>query len=202
MTVCATLALHLASAQTAELQQLVLDIEKLSQLKSILSEMKQGYAIIHGGYSTIKNLSEGNFNLHNGYLSSLLAINPALQKYQRVADIISNQALIVSEYKSAFTRYKNGGRFTSSELDYISSVYANLLKESLDNLSELTDVLTASKLRMSDAERIRTIDKLDADTQDKLSFLRSFNRRTSALDAQRAQALQDNRDTRQLYGMP
>jgi hypothetical protein len=54
----------IAAAQSAEVQQLLLNVEKLAQLKKILSNMKTGYQIVSGGYNTIKDISKGNFNLH------------------------------------------------------------------------------------------------------------------------------------------
>lgn len=48
------------NAQSAEIQQLILNIEKLSQFKKILSDMKKGYELLSGGYKTVKDMSEGN----------------------------------------------------------------------------------------------------------------------------------------------
>jgi hypothetical protein len=52
------------SAQSQEMQQLILNIEKLAQFKQILADMKKGYQILNGGYKAVKDLSKGNFNLH------------------------------------------------------------------------------------------------------------------------------------------
>ena len=55
-------------AQSTEIQQLLLNVEKLAQLKKILSNMKKGYEIVSNGYNTIKDISKGNFNLHDAFL--------------------------------------------------------------------------------------------------------------------------------------
>ena len=55
-------------AQSTEIQQLLLNVEKLAQLKKILSNMKKGYEIVSNGYNTIKDISKGNFNLHEAFL--------------------------------------------------------------------------------------------------------------------------------------
>jgi hypothetical protein len=39
----------------------------------------------------------------------------------------------------------------------MNSVYSQLVNQSLQNLDDLTNVLTAGKLRMSDDERMRAI---------------------------------------------
>lgn len=106
-------------AQAQELQQLLLNIEKLTQLKGILSDMKTGYQIYQQGYSSISQLSKGNFNLHSVYLNGLLSITPAVKNYGRVPEIISQQASLISEYKSAYDRFKQSGAFNASELNYM-----------------------------------------------------------------------------------
>lgn len=84
----------------------------------------------------------------------------------------------------------------------MGTVYNNLFKQSVNNLSALTMVMTASQLRMSDDERLRQIDGIDKDMQEKLSFLRSFNSRAAAIDAQRARQQQDSKSLQQLYNTP
>ena len=179
------LAAGQARAQTQDLQQLLLDIEKLTQLKSILSDMKTGYEILNGGYSQVKQIAAGNFTLHQGFLDGLLLISPQVRSYGRVADILLAQASIVSEYKKAYRRFNSSGNFEVGELDYMSEVYSQLTGASLKNLDALTLILTANKLRMSDEERLKAIDRIAADTDDKLAFLRQFNRNTSLLALQR-----------------
>ena len=93
-------------AQSYELARLILDIEKLSQLKSILSDLYKGYEILRSGYTTIKNISEGNFNLHKAFLDGLLAVSPVVQKYPRISEIMELQAKIIVEYKTALKRYR------------------------------------------------------------------------------------------------
>jgi hypothetical protein len=189
-----------AFGQAQDIEQLTLDIEKLAQFKQILSNMKKGYDVISSGYSTISSISQGTFNLHQGFLNGLLAVSPPLRAYSRVAQIISYQETLLSEYKSAFSNFKSGGRFTPQEISYMGTVYKNLFNQSVNNLSALTMVMTDSQLRMSDDERLRQIDGIDKDMQDKLSFLRSFNSRAAAIDAQRARQQQDSKSLQQLYG--
>jgi hypothetical protein len=187
-------------AQVQELEQLALDIEKLAQMKSILTEMYKGYEILTGGYNTIKSIAEGNFNLHSAYLNSLLQVSPAIKSYVRVADIITSQATLVTEYKAALKTFTGSGQFSATELNYLSTVYGNLFNKSLDNLDELVMVLTDSKLRASDAERLSSIDHIYTDMQDKLNFLRMFNGQAAVQGAQRQHNLQDINNVQSLLG--
>lgn len=188
-------------AQSDEAQQLLLNVEKLAQFKQILSDMKKGYQIVVTGYSTIKNLSQGNFNLHKTFLDALMEVSPAVRKYKKVADIINDQILIIKEYKNAFSRFKKDNNFNSDEIDYLGKVYTNLFKQSLNNLDELTIIITANKLRMSDDERLAAIDRIYNDMQDKLMFLRHFNNNTTILAVQRAREKNDAVTMKTIYGI-
>lgn len=201
LTVVTILRVQVVKAQSQELQQLLLNMEKLTQLKGILSDMKAGYQIYQKGYSTISSLSQGNFDLHAVYLNGLLQINPAVKSYGRVAGIISQQASLLSEYKKAYSRFKQSGSFSTGEIDYMGKVYDQLVRQSLDNINELTNVLTASKLRMTDDERIRAIDRIYASANDKLQFLRYFNRNGVMLSLQRTRETVDASALKQLYGI-
>jgi hypothetical protein len=186
-------------AQSFEAQQLLLNVEKLTQLKQILSDLKKGYEIVSRGYNMIKNISEGNFNLHQGFLDGLLQVSPVVRKYKRVVDIISNQTKIISEYKAAFAQFKQSRQFTPEELSYLSKVYSNLFDRSLKNLDALALVITAGKLRMSDDERLSAIDSIWKDVEEQLMFLRHFNANTKVLALQRLKEEGDISSLNKLY---
>lgn len=189
------------SAQSEEAQQLLLNVEKLAQLKQILSDLKKGYTIVSTGYNTIKNISQGNFNLHKTYLDGLLAVTPNVKNYRKVAQIISSQILIVKEYKSAYNRFKDDGNFNPEEIRYLSNVYTNLFDQSLKNLDALTIIITANKLRMTDDERLKAIDDIFDDMQDKLLFQRQFNNNTTILAIQRARDRKNAKSLQSIYGI-
>ncbi len=189
----------ITNAQTTEVQQLLLNYEKLNQLKNILRDMKKGYQVVSNGYTTIKNISEGNFNLHDTFISGLMTVSPAIKKYKRVADIIRYQKNIVNGYRNAFTRFKSNGSFNPDEIEYLGKVYHNLFNQSLRSLDELATVITSSKLSMSDDERLAAIDRIFADTEEKLQFLRHFNKNTSILALQRDKEKRDITRTEDLH---
>jgi hypothetical protein len=191
----------IAVAQSVEVQQLLLNVEKLAQLKKILSNMKTGYQIVSGGYNTIKDISKGNFNLHQTFLDGLMQVSPAVRKYRRIGEIIYMQGQLVKEYKSAFRRFEASNLFNANEITYIKNVYANLFNKSLQNLEELAMVVTSGKLRMSDDERLNAIDRIFNDAGDKLVFLRTFNKENNVLAIQRGREMVDTKISKKLNGL-
>lgn len=178
-------------AQSTEAQQLLLNVEKLSQLKNILSDMKKGYTLVSNGYKAVKDIAEGNFSLHEVFLDGMMLVSPEIKKYYRVADIITYQGRIVSEYKSAFKRFQASGNFSEEDISYLSGVYKRLFELSMDNLDDLLMVVTSTSLRMSDQDRLEAIDRIFEETQEKLVFLRAFNGQAAVLEKQRSRERAD-----------
>lgn len=176
---------NLCFGQSQEAKQLLLNVEKLAQLKLMLGHMKTGYQILSKGYTTISDLSKGNFNLHKTFLDGLLQISPAVRKYKKIADIIDLQLRIVKEYRSAFAEFKDNKLFTPGEIDHLGKVYGNLFSESLKTLEELAMVITAGELRMTDDERLKAINKIYDDVLGQYTFLNEFNNSTALLSLQR-----------------
>ncbi len=188
-------------AQAFELQQLILDIGKLAEMKRILSDMKTGYDIVSKGYSTVRDIAQGNFNLHEAFLDGLWLVSPTVRKYWKIPAIINYQVQIVKQYQSAFNSFKQAGSFNADEISYIGKVYSNLLNQSLKNITDLTTVIRANQMRMSDAERLKMIDHIYADMQDKVIFLNSFNNNNSLLGLQRAKEQNDVNTLQQMNGI-
>ena len=190
-----------AHAQAEEIQQLLLDLEKLNQFRAILDQLYKGYEILAKGYNTVKDLSQGNFNLHKLFLDKLLEISPAVKKYKRIVDIITCQTQLVKEYKAALSYFKNINVFSSDDMGYIQSVYGNLVDRTVNNLDELLMVITAQQLRMNDAERMNAIDKIYKDMEDKLTFLRTFNESTRLLANQKRRELLETQSLETIFGI-
>ncbi|MVT07699.1 TerB family tellurite resistance protein [Chitinophaga tropicalis] len=201
MLLTITLVPNRSAGQSHEIQQLLLNVEKLDQLRQILDQMYKGYQVLSQGYQKIKNITSGNFQLHQVFLDGLLLVSPEVRKYRRIPDIISSQLELLKEYKAAYRNFRESGQFSSRELDYLYKVYNGLLKESGDQLEELAMIITDSKLRMSDAERIAGIDRIFKSMEGKLSFLRDFNQQYTVLALQRSHNRKDINITGDLHGV-
>lgn len=190
-----------SNAQSDEVQQLLLNVEKLAQFKKILKNMKDAYTIIFKGYTAVKDLSQGNFTLHKTFLDGLLEVSPAVKKYKRITDIFNYQVRILKEYKAAWQQFRDDKQFTSTEIDYLGKVYTNLFNETLKSLEELAMVITSGKLRMSDDERLQAIDRIYASVVDQYSFLNEFNNNTAILSLQRKSEQADIKMSRIINGI-
>ncbi len=191
-----------STAQVAELAQLALNIQKLTQFKQILENMYKGYKVLTEGYNKVKNVANGNYKLHQAFLDGLYRVSPEVRKYQRIPDIIQCQIDILNEYKSAFRQLKESGTFSEKNINYLSSVYNNLFQRSLSNLEELTLIITSHRLRMSDEERLTAIDRIYVDMKNKRIFLRQFNEEAKMLYLRKMNDKTEIEGLRNLYNIP
>lgn len=194
-----TAAVH---GQSHEVTQLLLNVEKLSQLKNILRDMKKGYTVLSRGYERIRDISQGNFSLHEVFLDGLMLVSPEIKKYHRVRKIIDGQAAILRQCGAATSRFRRAGNFSEEELDYLSRVYGQLLKQSKRQLEELLLIVTSSTLRMNDGERLQAIDRIFFELQDQLTFLQDFNGQVGILNLQRQRQRIENERLQEIYQLP
>jgi hypothetical protein len=183
------------------IEQLTLDYQKLAGLKSILQQMYKGYEVLDKGYNSVKDVSQGNFSLHQAFLDGLMVVSPTVRKYPRVADIINDQATLVSEYHAAYHTFRQDQHFNPDEIGYMMDVYNHLVSMSLKNIDDLTMIMTDNKMRMSDAERLTAIDRIYTDSHGQLSFLRKFNDETYKTALQRSRDANDRQTLKNLYGI-
>jgi hypothetical protein len=188
-------------AQVEEAEQLLLNWEKLNQFKDILNNMYQGYMILERGYRTIKDISEGNYTIHQAFFDGLAAVSPAVRNYKRIPYIIDYQKLLLKEYRSAYDRFRQDPNFKLEELEYLARVYSFLFEASLRNLDDLVTIITATKLSMTDYERMQAVDRIFYDMQNKLMFLNGFNNSTYMVAVQRAKSKNDVNTMKKLYGV-
>jgi len=184
------------------IEQLVLDFQKLQDLKAILQDMYTSYRILDQGYTRIKNIAQGQFNLHKAFLDGLLAVSPVVKNYYRVGEIIQEEYSLVREYKASSRRAHGSGLFTDAELGYIDGIYSTLFKRSLQSIDELTMVLTDDALRMSNAQRLAAIDRVYGEINKQLAAVRQLNNETSVQVLQRKKAINDIKTLKHLYGNP
>jgi hypothetical protein len=160
-------------------------LQQIAANKVYLDYIEKGYGIARDGLNTIQNFKKGDFNLHQEFIGSLTKVNPKIKSYSRVADVISYQIRIVKDMATVTKNLRESEQFSPEELKYAKNVFDNLLEESLKNIDELYAIITSGELSMKDDERIKRIDQLYYEVQDKYAFCESFSEECSVLAMQR-----------------
>lgn len=169
-------------------------LEQVAALKVYAGYLKKGYEITSSGLHTVKDLKNGEFSLHQTFMTSLKAVNPLIKKHEKVAEIIELQMVI----HRLFNQF-NPKNLSLSNLGYVKTVKENLLSACHKDLEELLLTITSGKLEMRDEERVKRIEKVHQAMEEKYVFTRSFLSQIQLLIAQKNQETQSINRLKQVY---
>lgn len=168
---CLIFGLHVPVRAQGDIQAM---LKQIALLAIYMKDLEDAMKIAKDGLTTIGEIKNGEFNLHSLFFSSLQKVNPSVAKYSKIAEIISDQVAIVSNFKNLINRLNSSGRMTNSEMSYINAVYSNISSECTKSLNDLIAVTTDGTLEMTDDERIKRIDGIYDDMKDKYAFSLNF----------------------------
>ena len=177
-------------------------LQQIAALKVYIDYAQKGYQIVNKGLVTIRNIKNGDFNIHQEFFNSLKTVNPVIKQYGRVGDIISFQVEVIKESRQVLNNIRDGGQFTPDELDYCKNVFDNLLMECLNSIDELFLVITSGQLEMKDDERMKRIDKLYGDMQNKYAFCSDFGNEMGMLSVHRLGEQMEIGRSKLINGLP
>lgn len=160
-------------------------LQQIAANKVYLEFAQKGYTIANKGLNTIRNIKDGDFNLHLEFFGSLQTVNPKIRNYSKVADIIVIQFRIIKLAKNSLHRTGEMNQFTQQDINYCRMVFDNLLEDCLKNMDELFLIITNGELTMKDDERLSRINALYIDMQSKVGFCTSFSNEMDVLSVQR-----------------
>jgi hypothetical protein len=129
-------------------------------------------------------------------------ISPAVASDPRIITIINSEYSIVAGYRAANARWSASGVFTPQELNYIIDTYSALLTDAMQSIEELTMVITADQLRMSDGQRMQAIGRIDEETKQQAAMLQQLDNTLSIQTEQRLAAQGDLNTLNSIYGIP
>ena len=166
-------------------------LEQIAALRLYHASVKKGYALTQGKLTAIGGIKNGSLTQDKEYFGSLKQVRPRIKNQSRVADIIAIQVKIMEAQKHFSRQVRESGAFHAEEISYVNRVFKRLQDDCTDRLDELILVTTDDKLAMEDSERLKRIDNIYQQMQDKYSITQSFGRGAMVLGMARIQESQD-----------
>ncbi len=140
--------------------------------------------------------------LYANYFDELWKVKQVINNYQLVKEIIGKQVQLVQEYSHAFSLSKKDKNFSPEELEYMRTVYAGILDESLKNINQVQLVINAFTTQMSDGKRLEIINTASDRIDQTITDLRQFNQQNIIVSLQRAKERNNIDVVKALYGLP
>jgi hypothetical protein len=184
-TSCATWsgssAQGLASWFSQQATELEYYADQIAAYEVCAGYLEKGYRIADEGLTAISQFKRGEFSLHQAFFESLENINPAIAGYAKEADIMRYQLAIIHCLSGLF----QAGNSSPSETFYFQRIYRNMVRDCVESMGTLADVLTNRAWQMSDDERLKRVDRIRSDLRDRLAFSQHFVTLARQLSAQR-----------------
>jgi hypothetical protein len=155
----------------------------LGQGKLLANDMK----VVSG---KIKGIIDKTQQLHDQWYSSLLQISAGVRNYRRVREIYTHQSEMINQFATAIPELRTK-QLSPAQLSEASTVYQALLQENVALLGELSGVLSASRAKMTDPERIEFIDNIADRIARQHHLMNYFSNKCRAIAQHQAQQVQD-----------
>jgi len=175
-------------------------LQQIAALQVYIGYLEKGYKIVQGGLNTIGDIKNGHFNLDKAFFDGLKTINPKVKNYARVADIITLNIQVIQLSGKALKEARTSNRFNGKELGYVDKVFTGVTDGCGELIEELTGLLSPGNLQLSDDERIKRIDGVYAEMEDRYGFVNSFCADLSRMRLQRSQELRDASTLQKIVG--
>ncbi|WP_460692213.1 hypothetical protein [Mucilaginibacter puniceus] len=172
-------------------------LQQIEALQVYSGYLRKGYAIAKGGLGTISGSLLAENGLHGSYYTELKRVNPVVANNSDVKEIIQWQADII-KISNNWSRI-NG--LNSGEIQYLGSVRRTLLTDCEQLINTLQNVVSDGKMEMSDADRLKLIQRLHSEMQSNYRFAGGFSAQAKSYAAQRLQQQTDNQFLGKTYGI-
>lgn len=212
--VCLTIPTQQVKAQDPVTEAIKAGVKKVIKAIDLAVQRMQNATIwLQNAQQTVENTMselklkeisdwvEKQRKLYADYFDELWRIKAALAYYQRVKDIIENQAGMVREYKQAWALFRQDKNFTNEEINYMGLVYQGMLDESLKSIDQLFLVINAFTTQMGDAKRLEIINSVSQSVSQNVMDLREFNNQNKMVSLQRAAEKGEIDLGKRLYGL-
>ncbi|MFD2964575.1 MULTISPECIES: hypothetical protein [Olivibacter] len=156
-------------------------LTQIAALQLYSGYVRDGYNIARSGLQTVKGFTNGEFNLHHAFISSLKAVSPFIRNHLKVAETISFQLAISKLFNML---EKDDGILSSSQKAYIEKIHAKLSEDCSKDMEELLLVIASGKIEMTEDRRLQRLDKVFASMRDKFSFAQHFAGQVNVLKGQ------------------
>jgi hypothetical protein len=139
--------------------------------------------------------------LYKEYYEELWKVRNVISSFQRIRQIVDRQAKIVDEYSRVWNIIQSDDHFTSSEIEYMYSVYTGILNASIRNIDQVMLVINSFQTQMSDAKRLEIIKSCGEAIDRNYYDLKEFNTQNIQLSISRAKDEHEISTVKKLYGL-
>ena len=168
-------------------------LEQIAALHMYTGYVKEGYTVARDGLGLVRDITGGEFKLHELFISGLKKVSPVVAGDVRVAEIIALELSILR----SFGQLLELEGLSVDRLEYLLSVKASVMADCLGDLEELLLVVTSGKVEMTDDQRIARLNGIYGRMRERSGFVQRFSGQVIGLVKQQEM---EGRSLKQLGG--
>lgn len=178
----------------------VTDVANVTQ--SIVNSIQQIVHTSSTATNMINNFKETVKLYEQGkkYYDALKSVSDLVKDARKVQKVVLMVGEISDIFVNNYKRMLTDKNFTPKELEAISFGYTRLLQEATDLLLELKNVVTTTKLSMTDKERFDLIDRIYRDVRHYRDLVSYYTRKNISVSYLRARKKDQTDRILKLYG--
>lgn len=165
--------------------------QQIVALKAYSELLQKGYMIARDGLGLISDIKHGDFDLHDGYFSSLKTVNPSLRAHAATQQAFTLYERVSEQGRVTRRFIREQLSFTTGEKDYLLLVVDALAQKAKSERAELQLLTTANAYMLTDDERLNRIGRTAETLEEQYAFIKSFYHQLQLLAAQRQQENSD-----------
>lgn len=168
---------------------------QIAKLQYYLKTLKDGYNLVHDGLDLISDIKNGDFNLHDFFLSEKYRVKTIVRESNDVRIIQQTYQDILAESRILEKRIR---ALQPPEQEIIERQLSAMRFELQEDMEQLITLLSSGKLQMEDDERLRQIAYISARVAEKKQWLLKIRSSCESLLSIRKQSIKDINSLRQL----
>lgn len=172
-------------------------LQQIEALQVYSGYLKKGYGIAKGGLGSISGALLSENGLHSSYYSELKKVNPAIANNSQVKEIVRWQTDVIR----LLDQWQGIVGLNSNEQFYLKQVRSSVYRDCEQLLINLQNVVSDGKMEMSDADRIKLIDRLHTEMQANYRFAVGFTAQAKSYATQRKQEKTGYQVLNKTYGI-
>lgn len=172
-------------------------LQQIAALQVYAAYYKAGNKIAHNGLGSITGSLKSENGLHTTYYNNLNNVSRVVKNNKQVNDILQWQNDILTRMNSL----DKTANLNEGEKKYITQVKTALFKDCDQQITELQNVVTDSKLKMSDEERLKHIGVIHTAMQNNYRFASAFADQVRVYAVQRIEENNNVITEKKIYGI-
>ena len=176
-------------------------VQQIAALQAYAGTLRQGYALLHEGISTVQQIKNGDLGLHQAFFQSHALVPLSVRQSAKVADILSWHTAILRDLSAAVHLLGQQEHLPPDLTAYLEQVRAQVSKACSRDTESLWLLLTANALDLSEGERHAQLEVLYRAAQDRYRFTGQFLQQARLLALQHGQTKGELPQLQSLHGL-